>query len=80
MDALDINEKRGIRSIPTYFGAEEEEEDDIPDMEEFDEADNVVENDPVSFFSFFVTISCDFQLTNLYSSLSLGNLSCGSRT
>ena len=50
MDALDVNEKRGIRSIPTYFGAEEED-DDIPDMEEFDEADNVVENDPVSLFS-----------------------------
>ncbi|CAN6912691.1 unnamed protein product [Brassica oleracea var. botrytis] len=49
MDALDINEKRGIRSIPTYFGAEEEEEDDIPDMEEFDEADNVVENDPATY-------------------------------
>ncbi|KAG2263548.1 hypothetical protein Bca52824_070627 [Brassica carinata] len=48
MDALDINEKRGIRSIPTYFEAEEEE-DDIPDMEEFDEADNVVENDPATY-------------------------------
>lgn len=48
MDALDINEKNAIQSIPTYFGGEEEE--DIPDMEEFDEADNVVENDPVSFF------------------------------
>ncbi|WZZ26126.1 hypothetical protein YC2023_009527 [Brassica napus] len=42
--ALDINKKSGIRSMPTYFGAEEED-DDIPDMEEFDEADNVVEND-----------------------------------
>ncbi|CAG7883428.1 unnamed protein product [Brassica rapa] len=48
MDALDINEKRGIRSIPTYFGAEEED-DDIPDMEEFDEADNMVENDPATY-------------------------------
>lgn len=47
MDALDINEKNIIQSIPTYFGGQEEE-DDIPDMEEFDEADNVVENDPVS--------------------------------
>lgn len=48
MDALDINEKNAIQSIPTYFGGEDD--DDIPDMEEFDEADNVVENDPVSFF------------------------------
>jgi len=50
MDALDINEKNTIQSIPTYFGGEED--DDIPDMEEFDEADNVVENDPVSFIFF----------------------------
>lgn len=60
MDALDINEKNAIQSIPTYFGGEEEE--DIPDMEEFDEADNVVENDPVSFaltipFVFAVALS-----------------------
>lgn len=55
MDALDINEKNTIQSIPTYFGGEED--DDIPDMEEFDEADNVVENDPVSvFFSYSLTI------------------------
>ncbi|CAH8277881.1 unnamed protein product [Arabidopsis lyrata] len=44
MDVLDINERNAIQSIPTYFGGEED--DDIPDMEEFDEADNVVENDP----------------------------------
>lgn len=53
MDALDINEKSGIRSIPTYFGAGDDD-DDIPDMEEFDESDNVVENDPVSFFFLFI--------------------------
>ncbi|KAF8046161.1 hypothetical protein N665_3981s0003 [Sinapis alba] len=52
MDALDINEKSGIRSIPTYFGAEED--DDIPDMEEFDEADNVVENDPATLQSTYL--------------------------
>ncbi|KAH0902522.1 hypothetical protein HID58_042025 [Brassica napus] len=40
--------KSGIRSMPTYFGAEEED-DDIPDMEEFDEADNVVENDTSTY-------------------------------
>uniref|UniRef100_M4EJ55 Uncharacterized protein n=1 Tax=Brassica campestris TaxID=3711 RepID=M4EJ55_BRACM len=51
--ALDINEKSGIRSIPTYFGAEEED-DDIPDMEEFDEADNVVENDTATLQSTYL--------------------------
>ncbi|KAF2571989.1 hypothetical protein F2Q70_00006047 [Brassica cretica] len=43
-------EKRYTIKIPTYFGAEEED-DDIPDMEEFDEADNVVENDTVTLQS-----------------------------
>lgn len=52
MDALDINEKNTIQSIPTYFGGEED--DDIPDMEEFDEADNVVENDPATLQSTYL--------------------------
>ncbi|KAF2536285.1 hypothetical protein F2Q68_00022666 [Brassica cretica] len=43
-------EKRYTIKIPTYFGAEEED-DDIPDMEKFDEADNVVENDTVTLQS-----------------------------
>ncbi|KAH0858390.1 hypothetical protein HID58_086651 [Brassica napus] len=45
--------KSGIRSMPTYFGAEEED-DDIPDMEEFDEADNVVENDTATLQSTYL--------------------------
>ena len=46
METLEISKKNtSIQSIPSYFVGEE---DDIPDMEEFDEADNVVENDPVS--------------------------------
>ncbi|KAH0889520.1 hypothetical protein HID58_051949, partial [Brassica napus] len=51
--ALDINEKSGIRSVPTYFGTEEED-DDSPYMEEFDEADNVVENDTVTLQSTYL--------------------------
>ncbi|KAG2273943.1 hypothetical protein Bca52824_056498 [Brassica carinata] len=51
--ALDINKKSGIRSMPTYFGAGEED-DDIPDMEEFDEADNVVENDTATLQSTYL--------------------------
>ena len=43
--------------MPTYFGAGEED-DDIPDMEEFDEADNVVENDTVRFFCSLVFDEC----------------------
>lgn len=45
MDTLEISEKKNIQSISTYFGGEEE---DIPDMAEFDETDDLVENDPVS--------------------------------
>ncbi|XP_041992113.1 autophagy-related protein 3 [Salvia splendens] len=46
MEALEISKKNTtIQSIPSYFVGEE---DDIPDMEEFDEADNVVENDPAT--------------------------------
>lgn len=47
MDALEINERNTIQSTNKSYGGEEEE--DIPDMEEFGEADNVVDNDPVSW-------------------------------
>lgn len=48
MDALEISKenKGGIKSIPTYFGGEED--DDIPDMEGFEESDNLAEADPVN--------------------------------
>ncbi|KAL0400951.1 UNVERIFIED_CONTAM: Autophagy-related protein 3 [Sesamum latifolium] len=46
METLDISKKNKIQSISSYFGGEEEEE--IPDMEEFEEADNLVENDPAT--------------------------------
>ncbi|KAK4431668.1 Autophagy-related protein 3 [Sesamum alatum] len=46
METLEISKKNTIQSISSYFGGEEEE--DIPDMEEFEEADNLVENDPAT--------------------------------
>lgn len=45
METLEISKKNTIQSIPSYFGGEEEE--DIPDMAEFEEEDNLVEDDPV---------------------------------
>ncbi|KAF3636990.1 Autophagy-related protein 3 [Capsicum annuum] len=45
IDTLEINKKNTIQSIPSYFGGEEEE--DIPDMGEYEEADNLIETDPV---------------------------------
>lgn len=46
METLDISKDKTIKSIPTYFGGEEEE--DIPDMADYEETDNVVEADAVS--------------------------------
>lgn len=43
METLDIHKDRTIQSIPTYFGGEEEE--DIPDMAEYEESDNMIETD-----------------------------------
>ncbi|KAF5456908.1 hypothetical protein F2P56_026329 [Juglans regia] len=57
METLEISQKNPIRSIPSYFGGEEEE--DIPDMAEYDEPDNLIETDPVSccYLNYFV-IAC----------------------
>ncbi|KAF5731053.1 autophagy 3 [Tripterygium wilfordii] len=41
-----------IQSIPTYFGGEEEE--DIPDMAEYEEPDNVIETDPATLQSTYL--------------------------
>ncbi|KAG1354419.1 autophagy-related protein 3 [Cocos nucifera] len=46
MDTLEISKGQAIRSIPSYFGGEEEE--DIPDMADFEGSDNLVENDPAT--------------------------------
>ncbi|EYU20206.1 hypothetical protein MIMGU_mgv1a007075mg [Erythranthe guttata] len=46
METLEISKKETIQSIPSYFG--EEEEEDIPDMAEFEDADNLIENDPAT--------------------------------
>ncbi|KAG8381538.1 hypothetical protein BUALT_Bualt06G0132100 [Buddleja alternifolia] len=46
METLEISKKNTIQSISSYFGGEEEE--DIPDLAEFEEADNLVENDPAT--------------------------------
>ena len=48
MESLEISKKNSIKKIPSYMGAEEEE--DIPDMAEFDDTSNVIENDPVSWY------------------------------
>lgn len=55
METLEISKKNTIQPISSYFGGEEEEE--IPDMAEFEETDNLVENDPVSYILGLARIS-----------------------
>ncbi|XP_035551649.1 autophagy-related protein 3 isoform X4 [Juglans regia] len=52
MEILEISQKNPIRSIPSYFGGEEEE--DIPDMAEYDEPDNLIETDPATLQSTYL--------------------------
>ncbi|KAL8199703.1 hypothetical protein R6Q57_013271 [Mikania cordata] len=46
METLEISNRNTIQSIPSYFGTEEE--DDIPDMEDFEDPDNLIERDPAT--------------------------------
>lgn len=46
MESLEISGKSSIKQSPSYMGAEEEE--DIPDMAEFEDTSNLIETDPVS--------------------------------
>ena len=46
MESLEISKKSSIKRISSYMGPEDDE--DIPDMAEFDDNCNLIENDPVS--------------------------------
>ncbi|KAA3458720.1 Autophagy-related 3-like protein [Gossypium australe] len=47
METLEIRQNETVRSIPSYFGSGENEED-IPDMADYEEADNAIETDAVN--------------------------------
>lgn len=47
METLEISKKNTIQSISSYFGGEDEE--DIPDMAEYEDPDNLIETDPVRY-------------------------------
>ncbi|KAI4323836.1 hypothetical protein L6164_023412 [Bauhinia variegata] len=47
MESLEISKKNSIQPIPSYMG--HEEEDDIPDMAEFEESDNIIATDPSTY-------------------------------
>ncbi|KAI4332670.1 hypothetical protein L6164_017560 [Bauhinia variegata] len=47
MESLEISKKNSIQPINSYMGGEEE--DDIPDMAEFEEVDNIIETDPSTY-------------------------------
>ncbi|KAL9274812.1 Autophagy-related protein [Drosera capensis] len=53
MESLQISKKGTIQSIPSYFGNSEVEED-IPDMDEYEEQDNVIETDPATLESTYL--------------------------
>jgi hypothetical protein len=46
MESLEISKKSFVKQISSNTGGEDDE--DIPDMEEFKEYDNIIETDPVS--------------------------------
>ncbi|OWM75706.1 autophagy-related protein 3 [Punica granatum] len=52
MENLEISKQSGIQSIPSYFGGDEEE--DIPDMAEFNDPDNLIETDPATLQSTYL--------------------------
>uniref|UniRef100_A0A2P2LY86 Autophagy-related protein 3 n=1 Tax=Rhizophora mucronata TaxID=61149 RepID=A0A2P2LY86_RHIMU len=52
MEALEISKKNHIQSIPSYFGGEEEE--DIPDMADYEDPDNPIETDPATLPSTYL--------------------------
>lgn len=49
MEALEISRNNTVQSISNHFGGEEEEED-IPDMSEYEEPNSLIEADPVSHY------------------------------
>lgn len=48
MESLEISKKGSAKPDSSYVGGDEE--DDIPDMAEFEEADNIIETDPVRWY------------------------------
>ncbi|PIA50309.1 hypothetical protein AQUCO_01300804v1 [Aquilegia coerulea] len=52
METLEITKTNTIQSISSYFGGEEEE--DIPDMLEYEDPDNLIETDPATLQSTYI--------------------------
>ncbi|KAA8533889.1 hypothetical protein F0562_031406 [Nyssa sinensis] len=52
METLEISKNNTIQSISSYFRGEEEE--DIPDMAEYEEPDNLIETDPATLQSTYL--------------------------
>ncbi|DAD49593.1 TPA_asm: hypothetical protein HUJ06_000072 [Nelumbo nucifera] len=52
METLEISKNKTIHSIPSYFGGKEEE--DIPDMEEYEDPDNLIETDAATLQSTYL--------------------------
>lgn len=50
LEALEISRTKVVKSIPNYFGGEDE--DDVPDLDDIEETDNVVGTDAVCKLNF----------------------------
>lgn len=50
LETLEISRTKVVKSIPNYFGGEDE--DDVPDLDDIEETDNVVGTDPVCKLNF----------------------------
>ena len=45
MENLEISKNRAVKLTPSYFGGDDDE--DIPDMADYEDPDNIIESDPV---------------------------------
>lgn len=50
METLEISKNKNVKSIPSGF--DDQDEEDIPDMADYEEPDNLIETDAVSFYFF----------------------------
>lgn len=48
METLEISKNKNVKSIPSGF--DDQDEEDIPDMADYEEPDNLIETDAVSFY------------------------------
>jgi hypothetical protein len=56
METLEISKNKNVKSTPSGF--DDQDEEDIPDMADYEEPDNLIETDAVSFIFCIVPNWC----------------------